>query len=267
MVKLGIVTVVQNERRYLAEWLAFNRDQGVERFIVFDNNSTDGTPDYLRTQSDVLVIDWPQHPAQFAAWNHVIDFYSEGHHLLDDWNWAAFVDVDEFLHNPQGRKLPEVLERYESEFIGSVVAHWVCYGTSNQQQDSDEPVSYRFTKHASEINPHVKSIVRIPNGSHKIAANPHRFYHLKAKTVCVNELGEIIPDDVMPAHRQVANELRINHYVTKSWPEMMAKARRIRPDVAQYRDVDAWIKEQDRNDVSDHGYVYQWGKEYRNKYD
>ena len=40
-VTLAVGAIFQNEARYLREWIEFHRRQGVERFYLYENNSSD----------------------------------------------------------------------------------------------------------------------------------------------------------------------------------------------------------------------------------
>jgi hypothetical protein len=43
MVRLGIVSVFQNEGASLEEWIRFHQAQGFARFYLFDDKSTDNS--------------------------------------------------------------------------------------------------------------------------------------------------------------------------------------------------------------------------------
>ena len=40
---LSLTACIKNEEHYIQEWLSFYRAMGVERFYIFNNNSTDNT--------------------------------------------------------------------------------------------------------------------------------------------------------------------------------------------------------------------------------
>ena len=87
----------RNERIRLPYFLQYYRDQGVNHFFFVDNDSTDGSLDYLAEQADVSV--WHTKAsykrARFGVdWLNALQMkYAEGH-------WALVVDPDEFLIYP-----------------------------------------------------------------------------------------------------------------------------------------------------------------------
>jgi len=92
-----LMSVVRNEKIRLPYFLDYYRKLGVRHFLFVDNDSTDGTLDYLKAQPDVSVwytnasyrrstfgIDWS---------NYLLRKYAHGH-------WVLTVDPDEFLIYP-----------------------------------------------------------------------------------------------------------------------------------------------------------------------
>lgn len=85
---------VRNEMSRLAYVLDYYRALGVSRFFIVDNDSTDGTPEYLAGQDDVTL--W-QTTASYRAARFGLDWmnwlllrYGHGH-------WCLHVDADELL--------------------------------------------------------------------------------------------------------------------------------------------------------------------------
>lgn len=88
---------MRNEKVRLPYFLSYYRELGVNHFFFVDNDSTDGTLDYLRGQSDVSIwstsgsyknstfgVDWV---------NWLARKYAHGH-------WSLVVDPDEFFVYP-----------------------------------------------------------------------------------------------------------------------------------------------------------------------
>lgn len=92
-----LFSTVRNERVRLEYFLSYYRDIGVDHFMFVDNDSNDGSLDFLAGQKDVSL--WAtQHSykkARFGVdWlNWLQRTYANGH-------WALVVDPDEFLVYP-----------------------------------------------------------------------------------------------------------------------------------------------------------------------
>ena len=94
---LLVFTTLRNERVRLPFFLRYYRNLGVNHFLMVDNDSDDGSRDYLAEQSDVSL--WTtQHSykrARFGVdWLNWLQMrYAHGH-------WSLVVDPDEFFVYP-----------------------------------------------------------------------------------------------------------------------------------------------------------------------
>ncbi|MBY6201540.1 glycosyltransferase family 2 protein [Maritalea mobilis] len=88
---------LRNERVRLKYFLSYYRDRGVSHFFFVDNDSDDGTREYLAQQPDcsVWTTDASYKRARFGMdWiNRLLRLYGHGH-------WCLTVDPDEFLVYP-----------------------------------------------------------------------------------------------------------------------------------------------------------------------
>lgn len=95
----------RNEILRIKKFLEHYRMLGVERFLILDNDSSDGTREYLLKQPDVrLYLCKEQYNAQRkSAWqNRMVADYGLNH-------WYLYVDADEFIWYPEAAtiRLPD----------------------------------------------------------------------------------------------------------------------------------------------------------------
>ena len=92
-----LVVCLRNEAHRLPFFLDYYRRLGVDRFLIVDNDSTDGFRDYVKPMGDVSV--WSTKASYLASnfgmqWcNHLLASYGVGH-------LCVTVDPDEFLVYP-----------------------------------------------------------------------------------------------------------------------------------------------------------------------
>jgi hypothetical protein len=109
---------LRNERPRLPYFLAYYRDRGVSHFVIVDNDSTDGSRDYLAAQPDCSVWTTPDsyRHARFGmdCMNRLLRLHGTGH-------WCLTVDADEFLVYPfsDTRPLPALCDWLEASSIKS----------------------------------------------------------------------------------------------------------------------------------------------------
>ena len=120
---LAVCAIFKNEAPYLLEWIAYHRVIGFDRFVLYDNASTDGGADLVRRSpltDCATVIHWPQRPGQLSAYRHFIDIFAPAH------DWAAFIDLDEFILPLGGNSLADTLQR--CSHASAVLANWRVFG-------------------------------------------------------------------------------------------------------------------------------------------
>lgn len=92
-----LFSTLRNERFRLPYFLKYYRDMGVQHFLFVDNNSTDGSLEYLAEQDDVSV--WTtKHSYKNSRFG--VDWLTWLQMRYAHDHWALTVDVDEFLVFP-----------------------------------------------------------------------------------------------------------------------------------------------------------------------
>ena len=264
----------QNEARYLDEWLAFCVLEGVEHVLLYDHFSTDGARDMLQPWINagvVELISWPVPWDEGAQGKAYLDALRR---LRGRSRWAAFIDIDEFLFSPTGKRLPDVLKRYE-EHCG-VIVNWHCYGTSGHKQRPAGFVIESYTRRALGFwarNRRVKTIVDPlraiePQSPHLFSVQPGEALVMEDLTPVhvvrtkngrrrLRHLAALLPylpfdpySVMRPSVERISvRNLRINHYATRSEEERQLKYKdRSRMDE---RDRRTHWRYHDRNEVED----------------
>jgi hypothetical protein len=221
---LSVCAIYRDEAPNLREWVAFHRVVGVERFFLYNNDSTDAHLDALGPfieEGLVTVRDWPLFPGQVQAYEDCLKKHA------DESRWIAFIDLDEYLFSPTGRPVAEVLRDYES-FPG-VVVNWAMYGASGHERRPPGLAieSYLRRTAETEYNRHLKSIVN-PREVRSFCG-PHFFVYRNGLAVDENQ------KPLRPGPNRTGSvsfeRLRLNHYVTRSLEEYRKKLERPLPDV------------------------------------
>jgi Glycosyltransferase family 92 len=215
---LAVCAIFRDEARYLAEWVSFHRLQGVERFYLYDNRSTDDWRSELEPDIAAGIVDvrnWPFVPGQKAAYEDCLRRHRT------DTRWIAFIDIDEFLFSPTGKPLPEILRGFDMH--PGVVAQWRTYGTSGWEHAPQGLVTERYRWRGPDDHPgnrFGKSIVYPRRTLEVVSAH---YFRLRGTPV-----GEDRRPRGAPVRDSTADLLRINHYYAKS--EEQFKDKVARPD-------------------------------------
>jgi hypothetical protein len=209
--RLGVCAIFKDEGPYLAEWLSFYRAQGVERFYLYDNGSTDGGGNRLGV--DVEVLPWPGRAQQFPAyWDCLRRCEAE---------WLAFLDIDEFMYHPDGSTLRDNVISHAP--FAAIWAPWRMFGWGQHLTRPAGGVVESYLLRAADDHPHHayshggKTIVR-PSRVEAFS-NPHHFAMRGCASVTDYDSG-----------------LLVNHYFTRSREEAKTKCARGRGDTGAIRD-------------------------------
>lgn len=234
-VYLAMWTLFRNEADYLAEWIEFHMLVGVERFFLYDNESTDQSRDVLTPYIEEGVVvrhEWAGSGTESRFALHSLQRSSSEHCLSAhgaEARWIAFIDLDEFLFSPTGRSLPELLAEYER--WPAVAVNSAVFGTSGHVARPTGLVLENYMKRldtdaAWRAGRRVKNVV--DPAAVKRCDSVHRFEYTRG--TAVDENGYPVPSGNTKSLS--LEKLRINHYFARSAEDLRVKhERRSRPFV------------------------------------
>lgn len=123
---IAIISVIRNEGRFLDEWIAFHWLQGVRKFVLFDDESEDGTSKILDKYIKQNIVDYrtvnrsAPHLARKKGhkglkMDYINACLEEMWVARDEYglDWVMFSDVDEFVYAKDSHmSLAQVLEAH-----------------------------------------------------------------------------------------------------------------------------------------------------------
>ncbi len=225
--RTAIVTSIRNEGLAIVEWLAFHRAIGFDTFFVYTNDNTDESDNLLRTLSEHGVIRLIGNRVdrgvrvQAKVLEHSLALLPD----LRDFEWAFFIDVDEFFipRCEPGLTLGNFYEDYTRAFTGdkpsAIAFNWKWFGSENAFDVTDGLLLERFTH--SIHNEHVKSLVRIRDVVSM--GKVHVPILVDGAWMVNSDFRRIEPSIHM---QPTYGKGQINHYWNKSFKEFMLKRAR-----------------------------------------
>jgi len=237
---LAMCAIAKNEGRYLQEWVEYHKMLGVEKFYIYDNESTDNTEDILKPYVDKGLVEYTFLPGlkmQLKAYKDCVRKHKR------DATYIAFLDIDEFIVPLKHKTIPDYLESLGK--ISGVQINWIVYGSGGAKTRTNGFVIDRFRDHSLPDNPlnhHVKSIV-----------NPRRILGIFSAHRPVL-LGQYVDEDGKRVKESFwtrppkTSKIRVNHYAIKSYEEFLEKRSRGRARFNRVRGLDYFDK-YDRNEI------------------
>ena len=242
---LSIVSIAKNEGKYLKEWIDYHSLVGVEKFYIYDNNSSDDTKSVLEPYIAKGIVEYKFFPGdkrQMPAYHEAIDNYKNKS------KWIAFIDLDEFIVPVENETVADFL-RIIPENVRQLLAGWMIYGSSGFETSPEGLVIENYKYHMEEnYDFQVKAII---NPRFVAEFNTPHFAEMAGITVDEN-LNKITK---LPGWPLPKDKIRINHYHCKSKEEYAHRVKRgnaaLGQNFAKYVYTDEFFKNYDRNDIFD----------------
>ncbi len=249
---LGLVLIVKNEARYLPEWIEYHKAVGINRFFIYDNESTDDIRTVLQSYIDdgsVSYIWCPGKLRQYPAYADALDRFRY------EVKYMGFIDTDEFILPVKGDNVTVLVEELfdKHKEAGGIVVSWRMFGSDGHITDDGKPVIGSFLHRAENSfwqHQHVKSIC---NPRVTVTPNsPHHFEYLPGYHA-FNERDLTVdgPYDLSGEYQE-CKMLQINHYYVKSKEYYYkVKMKRGFADSLDFTYKDEYFEINDRNEVED----------------
>ncbi len=214
---IAICAIFRDEDLFLREWIEHHRALQVDHFYLYNNLSSDTYLQILQPYIEegiVDLVDWPVetdnqqeylHKLQIPAYLHALHRAQED--LVD---WAAFIDLDEFLNPHTYDTLPELLAEYQ-EYPGLAI-NWQLFGTSwvAKLNSGEALIEHLVLKGDPNLplNQMVKLIVQPARV--KGINNPHSFEFFNGE-LAVNSRKEPFPATAS-SQAVLCDIVQLNHY-------------------------------------------------------
>lgn len=148
-----IVTTMKNEGPFILEWIAYHRAIGVEDFLVYSNDCTDGTDrllDALQANGILQHRDNPFRAMPGLKPQHAALQAAEDEAVVRQSGWAICMDVDEFIDIKIGDgRLPAL---YAAMGDANMIAlTWRLFGNADVAAYQDRFITEQFTLCAPEL--------------------------------------------------------------------------------------------------------------------
>ncbi len=139
-----LIATAKDEGHNILEWVAHHRLAGVDTFILFQNDSTDGTVETLELLHEMGVVHYFDNPA--ANGRHQMRAYKRASRmeLFQNADFAMVLDLDEFLNIRVGTgTLPELFEVLPE--FDHLILNWRLFGSGQIPVMTNDLVTGRFT--------------------------------------------------------------------------------------------------------------------------
>jgi hypothetical protein len=247
---LGIVAIAKNEQDYIKEWVAFHKIQGVDRIILYNNDSTDNMVEEIKPFiEDGYIIYNEIHGLgqQLNAYNDALKKYSKL------FKYLAFIDCDEFLFPVDEKEtVLSVIEKTMKmdKHAGGVCVNWVMYGSSGHETKPEGLLTDNFLWRSkiSGIESGTYTIKTICNPD-LVSKYAHPHYPVYKRGIyAITPKGKRCSNWCNPITEY--DGLRLNHYFTKSKAQWIERRKFNVLNPQNFRTLDEFYN-RNNNDILD----------------
>jgi len=255
--KIALVTMAKNEDLYLQEWIDYHLKIGFDDIFIYQNN---WRFENQEQKDNVHLLEWDidtPNPFTDTPWtsNRIAMCYNQfGQTHYEEFEWAAFFDVDGFLVLKQTNDVKEFISQFDDVPQKQVVINLAHFGDNGHTEFDPNNASLleRFTKRWGEPYSHTYYQVAPFCKLHKDFTG-HGVHMLHGEDwVDVDGVVGNGPSTILNRSRTVSyDKAQINHYYTKTWPEWQIKCERTRPEADSLRSSLDDFTSHNYNDVED----------------
>jgi hypothetical protein len=216
--------IFKNEASYLAEWIEYHELVGVDHFFLYDHGSIDHPLDILNPYIASGTTTYIYYPLNVAkATNVHLRAWDEGLKAFGPSTfWMAFMNSDEFIVPLSCPTVPKCLTKFEK--AGTVLLHWILYGSDNQDRRTKGLVIERFRSHPVESDIHHRYTNAVVGPECSISMSFHFPTEMVVGCRIVNTRYETF--ERSSRHRWSHERIIVHHYCIKSREEFRAKRSR-----------------------------------------
>jgi len=235
-----IVGCMKNEAPYIVEWVAYHRAIGVDNFLIYTNDCTDGTDEILGRLQEMGVVEHRNNDAWRgkSPQQHALNM-SLKEPVVRNADWLLHIDVDEFVNVRCGNgTLQDFFDRVPH--ATNVAMTWRLFGHSGVKRLEDRFVIEQFDRCAPKYcpKPHTvwgfKTMFRNIGAYQKMSCHrPNKLVEEhRDKVLWVNGSGQDITKETVDngwrsSQRSIGYDLlQLNHYALRSADSFLIKRQR-----------------------------------------
>jgi len=150
--RTAIVTTMKNEGPFILEWLAYHRAIGVDDFLIYTNDCSDGTDTMLQMLQRKGLVTHRENPfrAMGLPPQHAALQAAESEPVMQTCGWAICMDVDEFINIRIGDgTLPALYAAMGKANMISLT--WRLFGNADVHEYADRFLLEQFALCAPEV--------------------------------------------------------------------------------------------------------------------
>jgi hypothetical protein len=215
--KVALVCIAKDEY-CIEEWCAYHYKLGFDKVFIYENDWNSGV-DF----SYVTTIKVQGRAMQVISYCEFVKHYKQ------EYDWAMFLDCDEYLVLKKHNNVKDFITAYDNP--NGISVNWIFFGSNSNPLTKS--LIKRFTMRAVNPDKHIKTILNLKHGNTMVS--PH---HPIRGVLNTKGRSFECPFD----EDKYIDIAQINHYFYRSHPEWETKCKRGDANFPRYHHNDnEWI--------------------------
>lgn len=239
---LSVGTVFRNEEHCIVEFIEHCLYHGIDHIYMINDFSNENFRPLIQPYLDRGVVTLFENDIITTQLHRQCQIYNKFFlPILNETEWIAIIDLDEFLYSPSEIDIKNVIKKYDD--YNNIKVEWVNFGSNNKiTQPSSIVEGFTMRSKMTNLNHYSYKSIMKANDISNFGVHESYIKNVKSINLSYTNSGP--------------NELLINHYRLQS-RELFVNVKATRGDVNNYydhmgftRDLDHFIKEDlDSNEV------------------
>jgi hypothetical protein len=243
-----IVCIAKKESDYIEEFVKYHLALGFKYIYIYDNEDVPIYKTLLQKYADnIVVMHLPFNNYYKGVQYIALDDFIVNHLFKSNITHVAHIDIDEFIVLKKHDNICDFINEYITGDCQGIGMNWRHFGSSYKTQQTNEPVTCRFTRCEQKGNQHIKTLFKKDyflhyNSCHDVTLS--NGYISSTNNNIINGPFN---------HNIDFNIIQLNHYKCKTLPEFRYIRTRQRADVVGdiNENIDECFKAYDINETED----------------
>lgn len=253
--KIALVTMAKEEDLYLQEWIDYHLKIGFDDIFIYQNNWRFNKP---IQHEQVHFMEWDVESTTTIMrdnpweWNrHAMCYVSFGKQFYEDYEWAAFFDVDCFLDLKQTKDVKSFISQFDNLPQRQVAINFAMYGDNGitEFNENNTSVLERFTKRwgMAHTDSHYQFL---PICKLHKDFDRHAIHFIDGEDWV--DVDFYVGRGRSSSDRHISfDKAQLNHYYTKTLPEWKMKCAKTRAEGDTWRTPEDAFHTHNHNDIED----------------
>jgi hypothetical protein len=254
--KIALVTMAKEEDLYLQEWIDYNLKLGFDDIFIYQNNwrfknaIQNDKVHFMEWDVESLSSTMQKNPWE---WNrHAMCYTHFGKQYHEQYEWAAFFDVDCFLDLKETINVKEFISKFDNVPQRQVVINFAMFGDNGHVtfDENNTSVLERFTKRWDKAHTHSHYSFLPICKLHK-DFDRHAIHFIDGEEWIDVDFVTGIGPQFLIGRDVTFDKAQLNHYYTKTLPEWKIKCNKTRAEGDNWKTAEDLFESHNFNDVED----------------